>query len=145
MQQTTCNPYLASRVAVSVCLAPRQLYGKQSEQPLLHDLLSYRCSCLEARLLLCSQLNQPVSWHLLNSTKVFLTKTDPLIPNNQVAMNVTTHAPGGGIANTGFWGVPLNGGWIYHFSVYLKGDEYANNSKVPPPPFRLTSLTWCTV
>ena len=87
-------------------------------------------TCLETWSLMCSQLNHKVSWRPLNSTTVFLTKTDPLTPNNQVAMNVTAHAPGGGIANTGYWGVPLNGGWIYHFSVYLKGNEYAVNSTV---------------
>lgn len=70
-----------------------------------------------------NQLNQPISWNPLSSTKVFLTKTDPLGPNNQVALNVTAYNPGGGIANSGFWGVPLNGGWIYHFSIYIKGDR----------------------
>jgi len=77
-----------------------------------------------------NQLNQPVSWHPLSSTRVFLTKTDPLNPHNLVAMNVTTYNPSGGIVNTGFWGVPLNGGWIYHFSVYLKTDGKSNDTTV---------------
>jgi hypothetical protein len=78
-------------------------------------------------------LNQPISWNPLSSTKVFLTKTDPLGPNNQVALNVTAYNPGGGIANSGFWGVPLNGGWIYHFSIYIKGDRQSTVTLTPTP------------
>jgi len=83
----------------------------------------------------CSQLSQPVSWNPLSSTKVFLTKTDPLGPNNQVALNITTYNPGGGIVNSGFWGVPLKGGWIYHFSIYLKGDRNATVTPTPSPSY----------
>jgi len=52
-------------------------------------------------------------------------------------LQVTTYNPSGGIVNTGFWGVPLNGGWIYHFSVYLKTDGKSNDTTVPPPPLPL--------
>ena len=76
----------------------------------------------------CSFINQPVAWRPLSSTKVMLTKTDPISANNLVALNVTTYNNPGGIVNSGYWGVPLNGGWVYHFSMYIKGDTDAKAS-----------------
>lgn len=73
----------------------------------------------------CSQLNQPISWRLLNSTKATLTKADPISKWNAVAMKLTSDDVNGGIVNTGFWGIAINGGWIYHFSMYIKGNEDA--------------------
>ena len=73
----------------------------------------------------CSALNQPVSWKILNSTTGVLTKTDPISEHNTVAMKLTTHHTNGGIANTGYWGMAFNGGWIYHFSIYIKGERDA--------------------
>ena len=77
---------------------------------------------------MCSFINQPVAWRPLSSTKVMLTKTDPISANNLVALNVTTYNNPGGIVNSGYWGVPLNGGWVYHFSMYIKGDTDAKAS-----------------
>jgi len=38
-------------------------------------------------------------------------------------MSVTASEAHGGIANTGYWGLILEQGVSYHFSVYLKGDS----------------------
>lgn len=73
----------------------------------------------------CRQLNQPVSWHKLESAKIALTGAHPISKYNKVALNLTTSESDAGISNTGYWGVPLNGGWIYRFSVYLKGSDDA--------------------
>lgn len=62
-----------------------------------------------------------MSWHQLKSAKIALTRDKPISKYNTVALNLTTSTHDTGIANTGYWGLPLNGGWIYRFSVYLQG------------------------
>jgi hypothetical protein len=76
------------------------------------------------RLARCRATRQPVSWHPLDGTTLRLTTAHPLNDNNAVTMSVTASKSHGGIANIGYWGIPLVEGSSYHVSVYLKGDVY---------------------
>lgn len=74
--------------------------------------------------LLFRPYNEDSAWTPLKSTKVFLTKEDPLSAQNLVALNVTTTEKWGGISNGGFWGIPVVDGEVLHFSVFMKGSKH---------------------
>lgn len=63
---------------------------------------------------------QPLSWVGLEDTTLTLTKQFPLNAENTVAMNITSSSGSAGIANTGYWGIPVQHGNSYHLSVYLR-------------------------
>ena len=64
--------------------------------------------------------SQPVSWRPLGSANLTLTKHFPLNGGSRVAMHLGTSGTGGGITNTGFWGIPVTRGGRYELSVYLR-------------------------
>lgn len=64
-----------------------------------------------------------MSWHWSETAKVSLTREQPISEYNPVALNFTTTEAGTGIANTGFWGIPVSADSKYSFSVHLKGSK----------------------
>lgn len=64
--------------------------------------------------------SQPISWTPLGAANLTLTKQYPLNGANRVAMHLGVSQGGGGILNSGFWGIPLRQRGRYELSVYLR-------------------------
>ncbi len=61
---------------------------------------------------------QKVSWAGQANTEMWLTREHPLAATNTVALKLITAEGGGGVTNTGFWGIPAGDGKAYAFSFY---------------------------
>lgn len=63
-----------------------------------------------------------MSWTPLGAARLTLTKRYPLNGGNRVAMHlgVSGAQGGGGILNSGFWGIPVREGGRYELSIYLR-------------------------
>lgn len=67
-----------------------------------------------------AETSQPVSWRPLGDTQLTLTKQYPLNGGNKISMRVDAASGGGGIINTGFWGISVEAGKQYELSLYLR-------------------------
>eukprot|EP00884_Botryococcus_braunii_P006062 jgi/Botrbrau1/15457/Bobra.43_2s0082.2 len=72
---------------------------------------------------------QPQSWFPYPATAAVLTKELPLHPFNVVAMKLSTADAVGGIANTGFWGIPVLKGREFNLRLYLALPQDATPSQ----------------
>lgn len=81
-----------------------------------------------------------MSWRPLGSANLTLTKQFPLNGGNRVAMHLGVSASqgGGGILNSGFWGIPVRQGGRYELSLYLRQPGSAKVREFLP----LSSLTY---
>lgn len=61
---------------------------------------------------------QPLAWSGRANTQMSLTRENPLRPANRVALKLKTEQGGGGVTNTGFWGIPAADGKAYALSFY---------------------------
>eukprot|EP00884_Botryococcus_braunii_P004902 jgi/Botrbrau1/14412/Bobra.0014s0059.1 len=63
---------------------------------------------------------QPQSWVRLGDSVLTLTREYPVNENNPIAMSVSSPSGTPGIANTGYWGIPVQEGKSYHLSAFLR-------------------------
>lgn len=70
-----------------------------------------------------AETSQPVSWRPVGDTQLTLTKQYPLNGGNKIAMRLDAQEDGGGIINTGFWGIAVEAGAQYELSLYLRRAE----------------------
>ena len=61
---------------------------------------------------------QSVAWAGRANTEMSLTREHPLAPANRVALKLKTEEGGGGVTNTGFWGIPVVTDKAYALSFY---------------------------
>ena len=61
---------------------------------------------------------QSVAWAGRANTEMSLTREQPLAPANRVALKLKTEEGGGGVTNTGFWGIPVASDKTYALSFY---------------------------
>ncbi len=69
---------------------------------------------------------QRVAWSSTANTDIALSREHPLAETNTVALKLTAQAGGGGIINSGFWGIPAADGDSYALSFFA-----ANLGKTP--------------
>lgn len=73
--------------------------------------------------------NLIVPWVALAGTSAILSRELPLNPGNQVAMELTVSQPSsesspeGGIINFGYWGIAVQKGQSYGFSIYIRNPQ----------------------
>ena len=78
-----------------------------------------------------SKNNLIVPWVAMAATSATLTRELPLNPGNQVAMEVTVSGPieelnisnEGGLINFGYWGIAVQKGESYAFSIYIRNPQ----------------------
>ena len=85
--------------------------------------------------------NDPVHWSVLKQPgaegQISVVATHPLthaLPNSlEVEIKAAGMAQRCGVANDGYWGIPLKPNTSYRVSFYVKGDMNSNNSKTGKP------------
>jgi alpha-L-arabinofuranosidase len=68
---------------------------------------------------------QPESWTATGEASLSLTTTNLLNSAQGQALHVTAHAAGGGVYNSGFWGMNFEEGKEYNLSLWAKGNVNA--------------------
>jgi alpha-N-arabinofuranosidase len=64
---------------------------------------------------------EPVHWSIAGAATMALDPTTPLNEAIATSLKVTASAAGCGVANEGFWGIPVRPDTTYHASFYAKG------------------------
>jgi alpha-N-arabinofuranosidase len=126
-QATAPQPGAAHTASVSIdfthpgpAIGP-MMYGLMTEEinhaydgGLYAELIQNRCFKDDPK--------EPKHWSPVGHSKLVLDNSDPVNPALNVSLNVEITAPGDGVANDGFWGIPLKPDTTYKLSLYLKGN-----------------------
>ena len=77
---------------------------------------------------------QPKSWFPVDGAKLTLVKLQP-IANGQSStayIKLSTGSQGGGLSNTGYWGIPVQDKQEYQLSVIIQSETAASADQVFP-------------
>ena len=77
---------------------------------------------------------QPKSWFPVDGAKLTLVKLQP-ITNGQSStayIKLSTGSQGGGLSNTGYWGIPVQDKQEYQLSVIIQSETAASADQVLP-------------
>ena len=77
---------------------------------------------------------QPKSWFPVEGAKLTLVKLQP-ITNGQSStayIKLTTGSRGGGLSNTGYWGIPVQDKQEYQLSVIIQSETAGSADQVLP-------------
>jgi alpha-L-arabinofuranosidase len=95
------------------------MYGLMTEEinhaydgGLYAELIQNRCFKDDA--------NTPTHWAVVNNAKMSLDKTGPVNPVLAVSLKVDTSGGDGGVANDGFWGIPVKPNTTYTATFYCR-------------------------
>jgi alpha-L-arabinofuranosidase len=97
------------------------MYGLMTEEinhsydgGLYAELIQNRCFKDDAK--------GPVHWSPVDGSTMSLDTSDPVNSALSTSLKVDVKSAGGGVANDGFWGIPLKPNTTYKLSLYLKGN-----------------------
>lgn len=82
----------------------------------------------------CSLKGQPKGWFPVDGAKLTLVKLQP-ITNGQPStayIKVSTGSQGGGLSNTGYWGIPVQDMQEYQLSVIIQSEAAGSADQVLP-------------
>jgi alpha-N-arabinofuranosidase len=68
----------------------------------------------------CDDPTQPLHWSALGNSKITLDPEQPFNGAIQKSLRVEIPASGGGVANDGYWGFPIQPDTNYHAKIYAK-------------------------
>lgn len=74
---------------------------------------------------ICRLKGQPRSWLPVGNTELTLVKQQPITPSSRGStayIKISTDKSGGGLTNTGYWGVPVQKGHDYQLTVIIRAE-----------------------
>lgn len=82
----------------------------------------------------CSLKGQPKSWFPAGGAELMLVKLQPITTSkpSTAYIKLRTGSKGGGLSNTGYWGIPVQDKQEYQLSVILQSETTDSANQVLP-------------
>lgn len=82
----------------------------------------------------CSLKGQPKSWFPLGGAELTLVKLQPITTGqpSTAYIKVRTGNKGGGLSNTGYWGIPVQDKQEYQLSIIIQSETADSANQVLP-------------
>lgn len=105
--------------------APKDALVLRSISAVLNPSCIHSNRILLTRGPLCSFKGQPISWSPVGKTALTLVKQQPInfgSRGSTAYIKLSTDDSGGGLTNTGYWGIPVQKGRAYQLAVIIRSD-----------------------
>ena len=115
--------------------------------PCVHEVLLRKANvCPRSNYCCCRLKGQPRSWLPQGNTQLTLIRQQPITPSSKGStayIRISTDKQGGGLTNTGYWGVPVQKDHDYQLAVIIRekaNKGYKNKYKTNQSSYKHDSI-----